>query len=1564
MSNKVQKMLGIALTGVIGSNSFVTLVASGHGAATNSLLTGFTGGMAAEANTSIDEEGMAAEANTSIDEGEMAAEANTSIYEGGIAVEVNASRNKIVKCDKKSHTNLPDSGVQDDDDDDDIEGLVNRLDNVSLDDKRKDACDVAVKNVREEKQKMEQRKSLLIEINSIIQRNLETCSRLKKKVNNHMMQIDEQTGNLPTVRTDEGERLLDEHINFWSKENYCVSDALSFFKQLLNIDKKIEISALNELKTKILEKQREVDELKLTIENYKPLEIYGIIFGGVNGEEDDEEIEECKDKTVEGENNNIYNEDELLAIQDKKTIRAYKRKIPACIRNIERDLYGQINSCIAKNIINFLSSEYDSLIVGIDEKVNREVNARLSQFGKVVKIDVVTNNIINELKNYIYIRRVIFEQIEVNEKILIGFSFCYSPEQTKRDYCNDIILNKVMLKCEENPNLLNLLTKRKEDFLRWAVNDADKLLTEMSALRNCINNQLFTIYGIIANIDSTIANDKSDDKSESFSESIKSIISKYEEIKQKSIEELTTNSNVRRMLAIKQELQTLEDSLRADRQVQNMLLESVGLKLKNADEELKILLTIVNEKQKSCLGDLCGKVSSLQGQVNTLISASQVDIKQINEIEQTFEKEIGCCIPAIKTSIINMLAQRDSVVGNIIKMIRAVDNKLESFNENDKKIILEYEANKQDSFQRLVPDTTINAKRIAEISQLLKKFDNFVINKQLQQKLLGSVNLKLNNAMEEIRILETMVGEKEKSSLTDLFGKVSALKERIGVLNIEQQDFNEEINILNQTFIWQINPALQGIKGLIVNVLQQKIENLNIIIEIMKANNVLQLFDKDMQYRVLVYTQNIEGSENKNGANISKELTTNITTERMLEISQYLQTFDTLETNGNVQQMLLNDLNLMLKNTIENMGKLETISDSGERKSWLIDWKRKVSGFQERVNVLNVTQVDFYKEFKVIKQTFEVEIGRYIEFVKNLIVDELKERIEILNNTIETIKASGALSLVDQNIQRGVLVYTENIEGLENQNGANISKELTTDISIERMLEISQYLRTLNVLTTDVQVRQMLLVRLNSMLNDAKEEVGTLETMVSEIDEQEKNDLINWQKKVDDLQKRVNVLNVTQPKFNEEISRLYKTFEQQINPALQGIKGSIADKLKRRIEDLNYLIDIIKATNNFSSIFNDGEKKIILEYEANKQALSQELTTNISAKSILAISQYLQTFNVLKKDIRVQRIILINNLNASVKNAKREIEWFISIGRDKGSLTDLNKRVSDLQERIRVLNVTQLDFDGKFSEIKKTFEEQIQPTTKSAKGLVVNELKERIENISFTLDEMLKCDSINDMAKREIGALCGRFVSDINRDSESLDKDDLSVETLQRITTSLYQKEYKLQVINNQLVLLNQLNLDLEMLKENISIIPDYIIMEITKDAAEISYLRGLSATVYNLQQQVMWLVSNLRESNIGLAKAEKDRHKIRQEFNTIIGKNIVQNMWVKGLELRLKTLSTGNLSDDSQYIIDLLKSEVMELTGNLLNSQIDVELIIDEIKQVNKKFNNLNNAGCSKTEM
>lgn len=69
--------------------------------------------------------------------------------------------------------------------------------------------------------------------------------------------------------------------------------------------------------------------------------------------------------------------------------------------------------------------------------------------------------------------------------------------------------------------------------------------------------------------------------------------------------------------------------------------------------------------------------------------------------------------------------------------------------------------------------------------------------------------------------------------------------------------------------------------------------------------------------------------------------------------------------------------------------------------------------------------------------------------------------------------------------------------------------------------------------------------------------------------------------------------------------------------------------------------------------------------------------------------------------------------------------------------------------------------------------------------------------------------------------------------------------------------------------------------------------------------------------------------------------------------------MWVKGLELRLKSLSTGNLSDDSQWIIDSLKSEVVELTGILLNPQIDVELIIDGIKQVNKEFNNLNNAGC-----
>lgn len=333
---------------------------------------------------------------------------------------------------------------------------------------------------------------------------------------------------------------------------------------------------------------------------------------------------------------------------------------------------------------------------------------------------------------------------------------------------------------------------------------------------------------------------------------------------------------------------------------------------------------------------------------------------------------------------------------------------------------------------------------------------------------------------------------------------------------------------------------------------------------------------------------------------------------------------------------------------------------------------------------------------------------------------------------------------------------------------------------------------------------------------------------------------------------------------------------------------------------------------------------------------------------------------MLTTDIRVQRIILINNFNVQVKNAKKEIEWVISIGCDQeGKLTDLNKRVSDLQEQIRVLNVTQPDFDGKFSEIKKTFEERIQSTIKSTKGLVVNVLKERIKNINFTLDEMFKCDSINDVDKRRMNEVGNRFRLDINRDSKLLNEDDLSVETLRRIITSLYKKECNLQVINNQLVLLNQLNLDLKMLQENISIIPDNIIMEITKDDETISDLRGLSATVDNLQQQVMFLVSNLRESKIGLAIAEEGRHKIRQEFNTIIGNNIVQNMWVKGLELRLKSLSTGNLSDDSQWIIDSLKSEVVELTGNLLNPQIDVELIIDGIKQVNKKFNNLNNAGC-----
>ena len=769
MSNKVQKMLGIALTGVIGSNSFVTLVASGHGAATNSLLTGFTGGMAAEANTSIDE--------------------------GGMAAEVNTPRNKIVKYNKESHTNLPDSGVQDDDDD--IEGLVNRLGNVSLDDKRKDVYDVAAKKVREESGRW-RKKRLLLEINSIIQRNLETCSRLEKKVNSHLLQIEEQIYNLPTARTDEGERLLGEHTKFWNTANDRVSDVLSFFKQLLNIDEKIEISALNELKTKILEKQREVEELELAIENYKPLEIYGMTFGGVNGEEDDEEIKECKDKTVEGENNNIYNDGERLTIQNK-------RRILACIRSIKSDLYGRINSCIAESIINFLSFGYNSLIDGIDEKVKSQVNARLSQFGKIVKIEVVTNNIINELKNYIYIRRVIFEQIEVNEKNLIGLSFCYSPEQDQREYCNGMILKKVMLKCKENPNLLNLLTKHKEDFLRLAVNDANKLLTEMSALRDCINNQLFTIEGIIAN-----------DRSESFSENIKSIILRYEANKQEFIKELTTNSNVIKMLEIKQELQTLKDSLHADRQVQNMLLNSVGLKLNNAIEELKILLRIVNEEQKSSLTDLCRKVSILQERVNTLLSAPQVYIGQINEIEQMFEK-IGNYIQAIKFSIISMLTQRDSIVGNTIKMIRAIDNRLESFNENDKKIILEYEANKQDSLQWFVQDTTINAKIIEEKSQFLQKFNNIETNVQVRRILLDSVNLKLDNAVEEIRTLATMVGEKEKSSLTDLFGKVGALKERIGVLNVTQPKFNEEINTLYKTFEQQINPVLQGIKGSIAD---------------------------------------------------------------------------------------------------------------------------------------------------------------------------------------------------------------------------------------------------------------------------------------------------------------------------------------------------------------------------------------------------------------------------------------------------------------------------------------------------------------------------------------------------------------------------------------------------------------------------------------------------------------------------------------------------------------------------------------------------------------------------
>ena len=102
---------------------------------------------------------------------------------------------------------------------------------------------------------------------------------------------------------------------------------------------------------------------------------------------------------------------------------------------------------------------------------------------------------------------------------------------------------------------------------------------------------------------------------------------------------------------------------------------------------------------------------------------------------------------------------------------------------------------------------------------------------------------------------------------------------------------------------------------------------------------------------------------------------------------------------------------------------------------------------------------------------------------------------------------------------------------------------------------------------------------------------------------------------------------------------------------------------------------------------------------------------------MLEISKYLQIFNVLTTDIRVQQIILINNFNVQVKNAKKEIEWVISIGCDQeGKLTDLNKRVSDLQEQIRVLNVTQPDFDGKFSEIKKTFEERINPALQGIKG--------------------------------------------------------------------------------------------------------------------------------------------------------------------------------------------------------------------------------------------------------
>jgi signal transduction histidine kinase/TolA-binding protein len=785
--------------------------------------------------------------------------------------------------------------------------------------------------------------------------------------------------------------------------------------------------------------------------------------------------------------------------------------------------------------------------------------------------------------------------------------------------------------------------------------------------------------------------------------------------------------------------------------------EIAGLATKENEIEVLRLNKIIQKKSESLL-ELNRKVIAFEKEIDSLK-------QQINNVEDQYTEEKKLLLEAyddvnkLKTEIVEadlLITEKTSEITDLNKKIKSYEdkiNELEEYKNSHSQQIADYE-NKIDELKNEIENNKfiIEEKNslIKNDKEKLNNFDSLIIRAKLSEEKLSDELEKLKNELKT----KTSDLEKTKLKLSEQKKKYTQLKKENNKLSNKYnksletiEKLNEEINYLNA-----LKSNLDNEKDTIIqenNKLKEIIENKNEEIDV--SNELLNELEngKLVLENEIEKLKNSQGKEFHDAKNQIRNLSDQIASKEGL-IEQLNSRIDKLRLENdklneeikNKDEILLNKqkdfdeksqveiekikehyenlLNNLQseKNSLTKYSNLEIERIQKEKE----DLNNKLKNLIEKnKNSINELEQKCILEKNKLKEKYDYSI-KHSNLEKDTEIEKLNRKIEEFKIRNQELIAHTDLLAGEISTLRKKLEESKNKFDILNKEKEELYEKNNKDNYEGKIKDLT---KSLHKAEAEISHLKIQLKQKNQELNQSQKELKTFQTMIAELQNEQKN-------KITELEKR------NQSKMNENLKNLTDKITTQINiiRSLRESKDNIIserDKLnleltrqkKRLAATENKLKEFTNSSNNdeFTTGFSPEEYEEIIK--------ERDMTATLLRKSIQAKNDDMLKLKEKIDFYEQQKIKFEEKLNKKIielEKLKNDNENY------KNKFDEINTKLISYEKIVQ-------DYHSQSTETKikqKKFDDEITSLQNITKNL-----RDKNKYLSRKLNESDECNKAN-----------------------------------------------------------------------------------------------------------------------------------------------------------------------------------------------------------------------------